>query len=136
MAKRIQKPVAVVLHNIIDDGELLEELRIQAAWEKEDELLTLMAIATNKERNMMKRAAREHKAISQLTKSTKPASQAFRIDQALSDFHTLEELQALPSLGDCGKARIKSHIKFLERNFSHTLKKEVVDNKFRFIPTI
>lgn len=75
---------------------------------------------TNKERNAVKRMSNTLKTVSTFCKSTKIDSQAFRIDEALTQFHTMRELLKL--LSDMREARIKSHISFLKTNFSHTCK--------------
>jgi len=92
--------------------------------------------ATRKEFNAAKRTLNTNKALSTFCKSAKVHCQAFRIDEALTQFHSMKELLALETLDDCKEARIKSHISFLQHEFKHSCK--IVfneDNKkqFKFI---
>jgi hypothetical protein len=89
---------------------------------------------THKEKNAVKRQLNTLKVMSSFCKSTKVDCQAFRIDESLTEFHTMKEL--LKELSDMREARIKSHISFLETNFVHTCKKEydtTDKRKFRFV---
>lgn len=75
----------------------------------------------------MKRDAIE----SPFCKRTNPNMQNYRIDMALQEFHTMEELLRL--LPDCSEKRIRSHIKWLVDNCSGTCTKEEKDGKVRFV---
>jgi uncharacterized protein YjaZ len=75
--------------------------------------------ASNKERNAYKRTQNTLKSLSTFCKSQKVSSQAFRIDEALTQFHTMKELLALKELDDCKESRVKSHISFLIHEFKH-----------------
>lgn len=89
---------------------------------------------SNKERNAIKRyVAQIGKDVSPLTFSKNIGSQAYRIDFALSEWHTMNDLIHLPMLEDCTPARINSHINFLGKNFANTVRKEVDGKKFRFV---
>lgn len=90
---------------------------------------------SNKEKNAEKRALNKECKLSMFCKSMKKESQAFRLDVALSSFHTMRELQSI--LSDCTEAKIKSHISFLKHRFSHVCsyeeKKEDRKVYFRFV---
>jgi hypothetical protein len=89
---------------------------------------------TNKERNALKRVvAHAGKDVSPLTYSSNVGTQAYRLDLALSEWHTLQELNDLPMLSDCTPGRINSHISHLGKHFKNTLRKEVNGMKFRFV---
>jgi hypothetical protein len=92
------------------------------------------ALLTNKERNAKKRSDNSNRTMSTFCKSLKTSSQAYRIDEALCDFHTMKELLALETLSDCTESRIKSHISFLQHNFVHACKivSKTVDKKVFF----
>jgi hypothetical protein len=97
-----------------------------------------LAQFSNKERNAHKRANNSNRTMSTFCKSLKTTSQAFKIDEALTEFHTMKELLKLDTLVDanCSESRIKSHISFLQHNFKHVCKyvTETKDKKvfFRF----
>jgi hypothetical protein len=93
---------------------------------------------TNKERNALRRDVNSNKRMSTFCKSLKVESQAFRIDEALTDFHSMHELLALDQLQDCKESRIKSHISFLQHEFKHCCKLQIEDDtkrvkRFRFV---
>jgi hypothetical protein len=94
---------------------------IAIALNEEFKLALLKASLTAKERNADKRSATQKK-LSTFCKSAKETSQAFRIDEALKEYHTMKELQLLDTLDDCKESRIKSHVSFLIHNFKHTCK--------------
>lgn len=82
---------------------------------------------TNWERNAIKRTA---ETMSPFNRNTKPETQSFKIDCALAEFHSVVGLAMLLGYPE---ARIRSHIKHLETNFSHLCKKETDGRKVRFI---
>ena len=86
---------------------------------------------SNKERNAEKRAQNTLKTLSTFCKSAKIDCQAFRIDEALTDYHTMTELLNLSELKDCKESRIKSHISFLQHNFRHVCKYVIEDDSKR-----
>ncbi len=87
---------------------------------------------THKEACAAKRAEKVERKTSLLTKSQKPSSQAFRIDEALLEWHSWSELVKLSVLDDCSEARIRKHVYHIETEFRHTVRKEVDGKKFRF----
>lgn len=66
-----------------------------------------------------------------LLESTK---QNYRIDIALSEFHTMRELMQLT---DCSEARIKSHMKYVDKNCLHTSRviNHANNKQFKYIVT-
>ena len=59
--------------------------------------------------------------------------QNYRIDKALEDFHTIEELMMLTN---CTRARINSHINYIENNCPHAICEppyRAPEEKFRFV---
>ena len=89
---------------------------------------------THKESCAAKRAEKVERKTSLLTKSQKPSSQAFRIDEALLEWHSWNELIKLEMLDDCSEARIRKHVYHIETEFRNTVRKEVDGKKFRFVP--
>lgn len=109
------------------------DLHIEAI--KEDNVYENRKRFTNKEKNAEKRARNLQVRLSTFCKSQKVSSQAFRIDEALKDFHTMRELQTI--LSDCRVERIKSHISFLKSLFADVCyyEEKFEDKKlyFRFV---
>lgn len=99
-----------------------EVLHVEAIEKNEEfTLIAFKASLTAKERNAEKRMSTQ-KQLSTFCKSAKTTSQAFRIDEALTSFNTMKQLQLLDTLDDCKESRIKSHVSFLIHNFKHVCK--------------
>jgi len=64
-------------------------------------------------------------------KRTDPTKQNYRMDIALQDFHSMEELLLL--LPDCSEKRIRSHINWLVKHCSNHCFMEETNDKFRFV---
>jgi hypothetical protein len=60
----------------------------------------------------------------------KPEQQNYRIDKALEDFHTIEDLMKLTK---CTRARVHSHITYIEKNCYDRVKRELSGEEFRFV---
>lgn len=86
-----------------------------------------------REYNAAKRIVAGKAVTSPFAKVTKQSAQSFRIDVALSEFHTELELTKLPSLSDCSLARIRSHVAYLKKHYSNFCKIEQNGKKFRFV---
>lgn len=91
-------------------------------------------LLTKKERNALKRTRNEEiKVKSLFNVSVDTTTQAYRIDKAVEDFHTFNELLQLDTLKDVSKYRLRSHIKFLDTQMCHICKKEVNGAAFRYV---
>lgn len=73
----------------------------------------------------------EYSKESPFCKRTDPSKQNYRIDVALQEFHSMEELLLL--LPDCSEKRIKSHINWLVNNCSDHCHIEEKEGKVRFV---
>lgn len=130
-----KKQIARMNKSRVSDVELAHEQAIEHAYSLtrivDVELAHVQALEierfrafTNKERNAFKRITetKVDKRKSTFCASTKTKSQAFRIDEALTEFHSMRELIHHETLQDCREARIKSHISFLQHEFRHSCK--------------
>jgi len=73
------------------------------------------------------------KRLSPFAKCAKADTQAYRIDCALQEFHTMQELEKLDSLHDCSRARIQSHVNYLQKHYSNSVKLVQEGRKFKFV---
>ena len=58
------------------------------------------------------------------------SQQNYKIDKALEELHTIEELM---NLTNCTRARINSHIKYIENNCYDRVTRESSGERFRFV---
>jgi hypothetical protein len=86
---------------------------------------------TKKERNANKRRVVETATV--FSASTNVNAQCYRIEIALNEFHTFQELLQLDTLKDVTKYRLRSHLNFLDNQFCHVCKKEVNGAAFRYV---
>lgn len=72
-----------------------------------------------------KREVNMERALSPFAGCAIPTTQSYRIDAALTEFHTMLGLTKLPHLDDCNEARVRSHVRYLEKHYSKTCRKVV-----------
>lgn len=86
-----------------------------------------------REYNAAKRIIAGKQTVSPFAKVTKQSAQSFRIDVALQEWHTEQELTKLEMLEDCSLARIRSHVAYLKKHYSNFCRQEFDGKKFRFV---
>lgn len=86
-----------------------------------------------REYNAAKRIIAGKQTVSPFAKVTKQSAQSFRIDVALQEWHTEQELTKLEMLNDCSLARIRSHVAYLKKHYSNFCRQEFDGKKFRFV---
>lgn len=86
-----------------------------------------------REYNAAKRIIAGKQTVSPFAKVTKQSAQSFRIDVALQEWHTEQELTKLEMLEDCSLARIRSHVAYLKKHYSNFCRQEFDGKEFRFV---
>ncbi|MGD9700585.1 hypothetical protein [Acinetobacter sp.] len=92
----------------------------------------LIAALSARETNAQKRIDKKL-SVSPFAKVTKTTAQSFRIDVALQEWHSEQELTKLPELDDCSLARIRSHVAYLQKHYANFCRIERNGKQFRFV---
>jgi len=108
-----------------------------AVYEVQAAVIT--AVLSNREINAEKRKCNKISSLSIFASCANAESQAFQIDNALSEYRTMKELTDMLNLSE---ARIRSHVNYLKKHYSNTCTFEihsadeslhVARKRFRFV---